>query len=103
MSGSLLNPNFESGSGQDLKNELPEPRLVFVDGNVGVVDDLVGVLVQKRGQDARGTYKILKKQTKSVQNSDVKIGSWHILIVLYCFVLYHYLINSPLSASTNAL
>ena len=70
MSGSFLNPNFESGSGQDLKDELPEPRLVLVDGDVGVVDDLVGVLVQKRCQDARGTYEILQKKICSDDRID---------------------------------
>ena len=74
----MLNPNFESGSSQDLKNELPEPRLVFVDGNVGVVDDLVGVLVQKSGQNAGGTYKILQKnkilfKTKAAGGRESKV------------------------------
>ena len=79
---SLLNPNFESGSSQDLKNELPEPRLVFVDGNVGVVDDLVGVLVQKSGQNAGGTYKILQKNKILF-----RLTNWH-LAHFNCTVLY---------------
>ena len=67
MSWSRFGPNFESGSGQNSEEDRPVIRFLLADVGVCVVDDLIGIVIEKHGQDASGTHEILQRNISGFQ------------------------------------